>query len=58
MPLEARPVNMLVSMPTGVNADDSVDCDNALRVGTDSQEDIIGKTFAEVKLQCKNSQRP
>lgn len=37
-------------------ADYSVNCDNALRVGIGSLEGVIGKTFAEVKLQRKNSQ--
>ena len=53
-PFEARPTDMLVSLSTGVIADETVNCDDAWTVGTDSQKDMIGKTFAEVKLQRKS----
>ena len=47
-PFEARPADMLVSLSTGVIADNTVNCDNAWTVGIGSEEDMIGKTFAEV----------
>ena len=42
---EARPADMLVNLSTGVIADEAINCDNAWAVGTDSQKDMIGKTF-------------
>ena len=50
-PFESRPANMLVGLSTVAIANVSVNCDSAHSVGINSQEAIIGKTFADVKLQ-------
>ena len=42
---------MLVVLSTVVTANESVNCDSAHSVGIHSQEAMIGKTFADVKLQ-------
>ena len=42
---------MLVGLSTVAIANVSVNCDSAHSVGINSQEAIIGKTFADVKLQ-------
>ena len=42
---------MLVGLSTVVIANESVNSDGAHSVGINSQEAIIGKTFADVKLQ-------
>ena len=57
-PFGDRPVSMLVSLSTGVIADESVNCDNAFSVGIASQESMAGKMFSEVKLQRKTRIRP
>ena len=56
-PFESRPANMLVSLTTGVIADESVNCDDALSVGIRSQKDMTGQNFAEIKLRRKNRVR-
>ena len=51
-PFESRPANMLVGLSTVVTANESVNCDSAHSMGINSQEAMIGKTCANVKLQC------
>ena len=53
-PFQSRPTTMLVSLSTGLIADGSVNCDDALRVGLNSQKDMVGQNFAEVKIHRKN----
>ena len=50
-PFESRPANMSVTLSTVVIANEFVNCDGALSVGINPREDMIGKTFADVKLQ-------
>ena len=47
---------MLESLSTGVIANVSVNCDNVHSVGINSQEGMIGKTFAGVKLRRKETE--
>ena len=49
---------MLVSLSTGVIADESVNCDRAFTVGTECQDNMTGKTFEEMKLQRKTESDP
>ena len=46
---------MLVSLSTGVIANESLNCDSAHSVGVNSKEDMIGNTFSDVKLQRKET---
>lgn len=50
-PLQDRPPGQLVSLSTGLIADDSVNCDNALEVGKKCMALMIGHNFADVKLK-------
>ena len=47
---------MLVGLSTVVIANESVNSDGAHSVGINSQEDMIGKTFAGVKLRRKETE--
>ena len=49
-PFESRPTNALAILSTVVIANGLVNCDSAHSVGINSHEDMIGKTFADVKL--------
>ena len=48
----------LVCIFTGVEADSSIDCDNAVSVGLQQQKEMIGQNFAELKLQRNRRVRP
>jgi len=41
----------LLSIFSGTIADDTVDCDQAVAIGTTSENSMIGKSFGELKLQ-------
>ena len=43
---------------TGVEADSSIDCDNAVSVGSQQQKKMIGQNFADLKLQRNKRVRP
>ena len=49
---ESRPADMLVSLLTVVIANEFVNCDNAISVGINPQENLIGTTFA---AQCETA---
>ncbi len=48
----------LVSIFTGVEADSSINCDDAVAIGSKQQMEMMGKNFADLKLQRKNRVKP
>ncbi|KAG1664344.1 hypothetical protein GQR58_019848 [Nymphon striatum] len=47
----------LVSLSTGIVADTSVNCDNAVELGLKAASEMAGKKFTEIKL-CRNDKIP
>ena len=53
-----RTSSHLVSLLSGVVADKTVNCDDALQVGISSMSKIAGIVFSEIHLKRKNSVKP
>jgi hypothetical protein len=48
----------LVSIFTGVEADSSINCDNAVTIGSELHKQMMGQNFADLKLQQKKRVQP
>ena len=48
----------LVSIFTAVEADCSINCDNAVTIGSEQHTQMIGQNFADLKLQKKKRVQP
>ena len=48
----------LVCIFTGVETDSSIDCDNAVSVGSQQQKEMIGQNFVDLKLPRNKRVRP
>lgn len=53
-----RSDNLLVSLSTGVVADDTVNCDSAMEVGLEGVREIVGNNFHDVTIKRKNKVVP
>ena len=61
--LEAYPpfvldLGLLVNIATGIVADSSVNCDNAVQIGQSAMIKMTGKTYANITLHCKEKVKP
>ncbi|XP_028418322.1 uncharacterized protein LOC114543611 [Dendronephthya gigantea] len=48
----------LMSIATGVVADNTINCDAAVKVGTEAMQKILGKTFGDIQLHRKDKVLP
>lgn len=55
-PFEYR--DKLVSIFTGVEADSSINCDNAVTIGSEQHTQMMGQNYADLKLQKKKRVQP
>lgn len=53
-PFEGKLCDQLVSLSTGIVADDSINCDVAATVGQASMEAMVGTPYADIKLKRKD----
>lgn len=53
-PFSPKPDGALVSLSSGVVADETINCEEAIQIGKTSMHSMIGKPFSEVKLRRKD----
>ena len=50
-PFDPKYQHQLISVFTGISADETINCDRAYEVGSELQKEMVGKNFAELTLK-------